>query len=57
MACAPAPVPVRLMVWVAGLALSETVMAPLRAPDCDGVKVTLIVQEAPEARPAPQLLV
>ena len=28
LACAPVPVPVRLMVWVAGLALSETVGGP-----------------------------
>ena len=51
------PVPVRLMVCVAGLALSVMVKEPLREPLAVGVKVTLRVQLAPAATVAPQLLV
>ena len=57
LASAPVPVPVRLMLWVAGLALSATVIEPVRDPLVVGVKVTLTVQEAPGARLEPQLLV
>ena len=38
------PVPVRLMVWVAGLALSVMVTAPVLVPAAVGLKVTLRVQ-------------
>ena len=51
------PVPVRLTVWVAGLALSAMVKEPLREPLTVGVKVTLRVQLALAARLEPQLLV
>jgi hypothetical protein len=51
------PVPVRLTVWVAGLALSVMVKEPLREPLAVGVKVTLRVQLALAARLAPQVLV
>jgi hypothetical protein len=51
------PVPVRLTVWVAGLALSVIVKVPLLDPAAVGVKVTLRVQLAPAATVAPQLLV
>jgi hypothetical protein len=51
------PVPVRLTVWVAGLALSVMVREPLLEPLAVGVKVTLRVQLALAARLAPQLLV
>src|SRR5579864_6083787 len=56
-ACAVVPVP--LSDAVCGLPVAESVMvtAPVRAPDCDGVKVTLTVQLAPAARLAGQLLV
>ena len=54
---APAPVPVRLMVWVPGLALSEMRIEPVSEPVSVGVKVTLSVQVAPGARLLPQLLV
>ena len=57
MASAPVPVPERLIVWVAGLALSVTVIEPVHEPVTFGAKVTLIVQEAPGARLEPQLLV
>jgi hypothetical protein len=53
----PTPVPVRLTVWVAGLALSVIVKVPLSEPPRVGVKVTLKVQLAPAATLAPQLLV
>ena len=49
--------PVRLTVWVAGLALSAMVKEPLREPLAVGVKVTLRVQLAPAARLEPQVLV
>ena len=51
------PVPVRLTVWVAGLALSVIVTAPVRVPAAVGLKVTLSVQLALAARLAPQVLV
>jgi hypothetical protein len=51
------PVPVRLTVCVAGLALSVSVIEPLREPVAVGVNVTLIVQEALAATLEPQVLV
>ena len=51
------PVPVRLTVWVAGLALSVMVTEPLREPVAVGVKVTLIEQEALAATLEAQVLV
>jgi hypothetical protein len=50
-------VPERLAVCGLLVALSVTVNVPLRAPAAVGVKVTLIVQFAPAATLAPQLLV
>jgi len=54
---AATPVPVRLTVWVAGLALSVMVTAPLLVPVAVGLKVTLRVQLALAARLVPQVLV
>ena len=51
------PVPVRLTVWVGGLALSVMAKEPLREPLAMGVKVTLRVQLTLGARLAPQVLV
>jgi hypothetical protein len=51
------PVPVRLTVWVAGLALSAMVIEPLREPVAVGVKITLRVQLALAASLEPQVLV
>jgi hypothetical protein len=51
------PVPVRLTVCVAGLALSVIVTAPVLVPVVVGLKVTLRVQLALAARLTPQLLV
>jgi hypothetical protein len=51
------PVPVRVTVCVAGLALSVMVKEPLREPLAVGVKVTLRVQLALAARLEPQVLV
>jgi hypothetical protein len=51
------PVPVRLTVCVAGLALSVMVKEPLLEPLAVGVKVTLKVQLALAARLEPQVLV
>jgi hypothetical protein len=51
------PVPVRLTVCVAGLALSVMVTTPVLVPAAVGLKVTLRVQLALAARLAPQLLV
>jgi hypothetical protein len=51
------PVPVRLTVWVAGLALSVMVIEPLREPVAVGVNITLRVQLALAATLAPQVLV
>jgi hypothetical protein len=52
-----APVPARLTVWVAGLALSAMAKEPLREPLTVGVKVTLRVQLALAERLEPQVLV
>jgi hypothetical protein len=54
---AETPVPVRLMVCVAGLALSVMVTAPVLVPVVVGLKVTLRVQLAPAATLEPQVLV
>jgi len=51
------PVPVRLTVWVAGLALSAMVKEPLREPLTVGVKVTLREQLPLAATLDPQVLV
>jgi hypothetical protein len=51
------PVPVRLMVWGLGVALSVMVMAPVRVPVAVGVKLTLIVQFAPALTELPHVLV
>ncbi len=51
------PVPVRLMVWVVGLALSVMVTAPVRVPTAVGLKVTLKVQLPPTTTLEPQVLV
>ena len=51
------PVPVRLTVWVAGLALSVMVTTPVLVPVAVGLKVTLSVQLALAARLVPQVLV
>jgi hypothetical protein len=51
------PVPVRLTDWVAGLALSVMVTAPVLIPVAVGLKVTLRAQLAPAATLAPQVLV
>jgi hypothetical protein len=51
------PVPVRLTDWVAGLALSVMVTAPVLVPMAVGLKVTLRVQLAATATLAPQVLV
>jgi hypothetical protein len=51
------PVPVSLTVWVAGLALSVMVTAPVRVPVAVGLKVTLRVQLAPAATLDPQVWV
>ena len=51
------PVPVRLTVCVAGLALSVMVKEPFLEPLAVGVKVTLKVQLALAARLEPQVLV
>jgi hypothetical protein len=51
------PVPVRVTVCVAGLALSVMVKEPLREPLAVGVKVTLRLQLALAARLEPQVLV
>ena len=54
---ADAPVPVRLTVCVAGLALSVMVTAPVLVPVAVGLKVTLMVQLALAATLEPQVLV
>ena len=51
------PVPVRLTVWVVGLALSVMVTVPVRVPLAVGLKVTLRVQLEPAARLEPQVWV
>ena len=57
LATGPLPVPVRLMVWVAGLALSVRVTEPVRVPVAVGLKVTLIEQEEDAATLDPQVFV
>jgi len=57
LAAGAVPVPERLAVWVAGLALSVTVIEPVRKPVAVGVKVTLIVHDELAARLEPQVLV
>ena len=52
-----APVPVRLTLWVVGLALSVMVTAPVLVPLAVGLKVTLRVQLALAARLEPQVWV
>jgi hypothetical protein len=54
---AVAPVPVKLTVCVAGLALSVMVTAPVLVPVAVGLKVTLRVQLALAATLEPQVLV
>ena len=51
------PVPERLTVWVAGLALSVTVRVPVEVPVVLGEKTTAMVQELLAARLEPQVLV
>ena len=51
------PVPVRLTVWVAGVALSVTVKVPVAGPVVMGLKVTAMLHEAPAATLEPQVLV
>ena len=51
------PVPLRLTVWGLPAPLSVTLNVPLRGPDAEGVKVTLILQLPPAANVVPQLLV
>jgi hypothetical protein len=51
------PVPVGVMVWVAGVALSLITMLPVCAPRAVGLKVMVIAQRAPAASEVPQVLV
>ena len=51
------PVPVKLTVWVVGLALSVMVRAPVLVPAAVGRKITEMLQEAPAATLGLQLLV
>lgn len=51
------PVPLRLTVWVEGLALSVTVTVPVLVPLAVAVKVTEMPQDAPAARLDPQVFV
>jgi hypothetical protein len=51
------PLPVRLTVWVGGLALSVMVTAPVLVPVVVGLKVTLREQLALAATLEPQVLV
>ena len=53
----PEPVPVRLTVCVAGLALSVMVRVPVLVPLAVGPNVTLMLQEVPAATLEPQVLV
>jgi hypothetical protein len=57
LAAGPVPVPVRLTVWVEGLALSVMVRVPVLVPAVVGLKVTLMAQLAPAATLEPQVLV
>jgi hypothetical protein len=52
-----APVPVRLTVWVAGVALSVTVKVPVVIPVVMGLQVTAMLHEAPAATLEPQVVV
>ena len=52
----PVPLPVRFTVCGLLLASSAMVIVPVRVPVVVGVKVTLIVQFAPAAKVAPQVL-
>ncbi len=51
------PLPVRLTAWGLFVALSAMFNVPVRVPGLEGVKVTLMVQLAPTATEAPQVLV
>jgi hypothetical protein len=51
------PVPVKLTVWVVGLALSVMVRVPVLVPAAVGRKITEMLQEAPAATLGLQLLV
>jgi hypothetical protein len=51
------PVPERLTACGLPLALSVMLTDPLREPEAEGVKVTLIVQSAPAATELPHVLV
>jgi hypothetical protein len=51
------PVPVRLAVWIAGVALSVTVSVPVLAPVAVGVNVMVITQLPRAATEVPQVLV
>ena len=51
------PVPVRATVCGLPVALSVTVIAPVRAPAAVGVKITEMLQVAAAATDAPQVLV
>jgi hypothetical protein len=53
----PVPVPLRLTVCVAGVALSVMVTAPVLVPAAVGLKVTLMVQLALVVTLEPQVLV
>jgi len=53
----PAPVPARMVICVAGLALSVMVTVPVLSPVPVGLKVTAMLQEAPAATPDPHELV
>ena len=52
-----APVPERPTVWGLPLALSAMLIAAVRAPLAEGLKVTLMVQLAPAGTELPQVLV
>ena len=51
------PVPVNVMVWVPGEALSVITMLPVAAPRVAGVKVTVMSHLVPGATEVPQLSV
>src|SRR5258708_37738455 len=53
----PVPMPARGRIWGESAALSVTVIEPVRVQIATGAKVAEIVQLAPAARDAPQLLV
>jgi hypothetical protein len=57
LATGASPVPERGTVWGLPTALSATMTAAVRVPAAAGLKVTLMVQLAPAATLAPQLLV